>query len=108
MWKARRGIVALEWVESKLYLFDQRIEDPHLRPVVLHLGDKAVVRWVVLVRIVGRAVGEDDVQGDVEVAVVDIADESRVTLATAKVDDAWLNGQVLLARRDQGIDRGRG
>ena len=41
-------------------------------------------RVVVLIGVVGGPVGEDDVQGDIEVAVVDVAGQVRLRLPQAK------------------------
>src|SRR5262249_2222006 len=104
----RRAIVTFSAEKWGLYPLDERIEHAHFRPVLLHLGNEAVVGRIVLVGVVGGAVGEDDVQGNVELTIVDVALQSRVALSAAEVLDPRLDGQVLLARGDEGIDRGRG
>src|SRR5207249_3566993 len=78
-------------------LVHDRIEDADLLPVVLVLLDELLVAGVLLVLIVGRLVLEDQVQSDVEVAVVDVAVEVLAANASGEVDGAIVIGQVLLA-----------
>src|SRR4051794_33667567 len=51
-----------------------------------------------LVLIVGFLVGEDDVQGHVEIAIVDLAVQFRSENASPEENDARMRRQVLVAR----------
>src|SRR5512145_1462297 len=58
------------WLSGAVGDLHPGIEDTHLRPVGLVLLDEGEMPRVGLVGVVRRLVGEDDVQGDVVLAVV--------------------------------------
>ena len=60
------------------------IEDAHLLPVRLVFGNEPMMRLGQLVVVVGRLVLEDDVQADVELAVVDLATSASARTPQAK------------------------
>ena len=61
-----------------------RVEDPHQLPVRLVFLDELLMRRGILVGVVGGLRVEDDVQGDVEVAVVDRAGQLVVERAAGE------------------------
>ena len=75
---------------------------------MLALGDELVVRVVFLVGVVSGAIGEDDMQGHIESAVVDIASQFRLQLAAAEEDDARLDGQSISCTRATSVSAAAG
>src|SRR5262249_27214532 len=84
-----------------------RIEDADALPVGPVFVDEAAVLGGNLVGVVGGPVGEDEVEADVEVAVVDVAGQLGRPHPATEPADAGVRRQVLADRRQQLFARGR-
>src|SRR5262245_46883373 len=82
-------------------LVDDGVEDADFLPVFFVFLDELLVAFVVLVLVVSCLVLEDQVQGDVKVAVVDRAVEVLAANASGEVNRAVVLGQVLVTGLDE-------
>src|SRR5262249_40929980 len=80
-----------------LLLFDERIEDAHLLPTGLVFLDKLLVPRRLLVLVVGLLVLEDEVEGHVEVLVVDRPTQLLRAGAGGEEGRPFVLGEVFLA-----------
>jgi hypothetical protein len=83
--------------------FNPRVEHANGCPVIALFLDELGVFRSRLVLVVGGFVGEDDMEGDVEVAVVDFPIELIREHAGGEPDGPGMIGQVVLASGDQGL-----
>lgn len=87
-------------LEETVLLVDDRVEDSDLLPIALMLGNELIVALGNLICIVGGTIFEDEIKGDMEIAIVDIAGSIGQD-PCGEEQSTGMIGQVLLATGNQ-------